>query len=167
MTVIEQDFHSIDIHPIDMVETLAQQCEWEFDRSGEDQIAMVVEASWRAYSINLAWSGYDDMLRLVCTFDLTPPTEQLDEFYRLLNMVNDRVWCGSFTLWPEHKLMAFRFGLTLGGGATATPEQIEAMILSAVGLSERYYPAFQLIGWSNQTPEDALTVAIEEAYGTA
>ena len=55
----------------------------------------------------------------------------------------------------------------MAGGATAPPEQIEAMILSAVGLTERFYPAFQLIGWSNQTPEEALTVAIEDAYGTA
>ncbi len=167
MTAIEHDFHSTDAHPIDMAETLAQQCHWDFDRADEDQIAMVVEASWRTYSVNIAWSAYDDMLRLVCTFDLSPPEEQMAEFYRLINLVNDRVWCGGFTLWPENKLMAFRYGLTLGGGATATPEQIEAMVLSAVGLSERFYPAFQLVGWSNQSAEEALTVAIEEAYGTA
>lgn len=167
MTAIEHDFHSIDIHPIDMAESLAQQCQWDFERADEDQIAMVVEASWRTYSVNIAWSPYDDMLRLVCTFDLSPPEEQMTEFFRLINLVNDRVWCGGFTLWPEHKLMAFRYGLTLGGGATATPEQIEAMVLSAVGLSERFYPAFQLVGWSNQSAEESLNVAIEDAYGTA
>ncbi|MEM7743060.1 MAG: YbjN domain-containing protein [Pseudomonadota bacterium] len=166
MTATEH-FSSAEIHPIDIVETLAHDCEWEFDRVGEDQIAMAIEGGWRVYSVNLAWSGYDDMLRLVCSFELTPPEERLGEMLELINLANDQIWCGSFVLWPEHKLMAFRYGLTLAGGATATPEQIEAMVLTAVGFAERYYPAFQLVGWSNQTPTEALQVAIEEAYGTA
>ena len=167
MTATEQDFLSTEIHPIDMVETLAAEAEWEFDRVGEDQIAMAIEGGWRVYSLNLAWSNFDDMLRLVLTFELTPPEERLDEMMELVNLANDKVWCGNFVLWPEHKMMAFRYGLTLAGGATATPEQIEAMVLTAVGYAERFYPAFQLVGWSNQTPEEALNVAIEEAYGTA
>ena len=135
MTAIEHDFLSTDIHPIDMVESLASESEWEFDRVGEDQIAMAIEGAWRTYSLTLAWSDFDDMLRLVCTFELTPPAERLGDFMDLINLANDKIWCGGFTLWPEHNLMAYRYGLTLAGGATATPEQIEAMILSAVGLS--------------------------------
>ena len=34
-----------DLHPIDVVETLAEHYEWDFDRVAEDQIAMVVEGS--------------------------------------------------------------------------------------------------------------------------
>lgn len=167
MTAVEQDFLSAEIHPIDIVESLAEQSEWEFERAGEDQIAMAIEGQWRIYSLNLNWSSYDDMLRLVCTFELTPPEERMDEMMMLINLANDRIWCGGFTLWPEHNTMAFRYGLTLAGGATATVEQIEAMVLTAVGYAEKFYPAFQLVGWSNQTPEEALNVAIDEAYGTA
>ena len=164
---IEHEFLSGDIHPIDMVETLAEQSDWEFDRIGEDQIAMAVEGAWRVYSLNLDWSNRDDMLRLICSFELTPPEERLEDFLALINIVNDHIWCGGFVYWPEHKLMAFRYGLTLAGGATATPEQIEAIVLTAVGYAERFYPAFQLVGWSNQSPEQAIKVAIDEAYGTA
>ena len=167
MAATEYDFLSTDIHPIDMVETLAEDSEWEFDRIGEDQIAMAIEGAWRVYSVNLAWSGRDDMLRMVCSFELTPPEERVDEMLALVNLVNDKIWCGGFTLWPDHGMMAFRYGLTLAGGATATPEQIEAMVLTAVGFSERFYPAFQLVGWANHSPDDALGVAIDEAYGTA
>ena len=167
MTATEHDFHSIDIHPIDMIETLATESEWEFDRIGDDQIAMAIEGAWRIYSLNLAWSNRDDMLRLVCSFELTPPEERADEMLELINLVNDKIWCGGFTLWPEHKMMAFRYGLTLAGGATATAEQLETMVLTAVGFSERFYPAFQLVGWSNHSPAQALGTAIEEAYGTA
>ena len=167
MTAIEHEYLSTEIHPIDMVETLAEAAEWEFDRIGENQIAMAVEGVWRVYSLNLDWSSRDDTLRLICSFELTPPEERSAEMLELLNLVNDRIWSGSFVLWPEHKLMAFRYGLTLAGGATATPEQIEAMVLNAVGYAERFYPAFQLVGWSNQTPRETLGIAIDEAYGTA
>lgn len=164
---IEHEFLSADVHPIDMVESLAEQSAWDFDRLGENQIAMAVEGAWRVYSLNLDWSSRDDTLRLICSFELTPPEDRADEMLALINLANDKIWCGGFVLWPEHKLMAFRYGLTLAGGATATPEQIESMVLTAVGYAERFYPAFQLVGWSDQTPEQALRVAIDEAYGTA
>lgn len=167
MTAVEHYLTEADVHPIDIVETLAAQCSWDFDRIGEDQIAVAIEGAWRTYSLSLAWFGHDDMLRLLCTFDLNPPEARLGEFYRLLNIVNDKVWGGSFTLWREQELLAYRFGLTLAGGAHATPEQIGAMVHSAIGLSERFYPAFQLVGWGDECAEEAAQIAIEEAYGTA
>jgi hypothetical protein len=33
--------------------------------------------------------------------------------------------------------------------------------------SERFYPAFQLAVWGDQSPEKAMKVAIAEAYGRA
>lgn len=167
MTAVERSFENTDIHPIDMVETLAEQSEWDFDRMDENQIAMAVEGTWRVYSLSLAWTGHDDMLRLICSFEMNPPEERLPEIYRLLHLINDRIWSGGFMIWPDQKLIAFRYGLTLAGGATATPEQIEAMVLSALALSERFYPAFQVCGWGDEDAESAMRLAIDEAYGTA
>lgn len=167
MTAVEHDFHTAEIHPIDLVESLAEQCSWDFDRLAEDRIAMTVEGSWRTYSLSLALSHRSDMLRLICTFEINPPEDRLAEFLRLINIANDRIWTGNFTWWGEQSLVVFRYGLTLAGGASATPEQVEEMILNAVSLSERFYPAFQLVGWSTETAEEAAKIAIEEAYGTA
>lgn len=167
MAAVEQYLPETDVHPIDIVETMAEQAEWEFDRVGEDQIAVAVEGVWRTYSLSLIWSRHDDMLRLISSFELNPPEERLAEFHRLLNLVNDKVWGGSFTLWREEKILAYRSGLTLAGGAHATPEQIEAMVLTAIGLSERFYPAFQLVGWSDEDAETAAGIAIDQAFGTA
>ena len=84
MTAVEHHIASVDFHPIDIVETFAERAEWEFERSGEDQIAMAVEGAWRTYSVTLAWSDFDDMLRLVCTFEQSLPDERVADFYRLL-----------------------------------------------------------------------------------
>jgi len=167
MTAIEHDFPAADIHPIDIVETLCEQAAWEFDRVGENQIAMAIEGAWRTYSLTLAWSGHDDLLRLICTFEINPPEDRRGEFMEALNLVNERIWGGNFTYWAEQGLLAFRHSLTLAGGAHATPEQIEAMVVTAVAASERFYPTFQLVCWGNESGESALRVAIDQAYGTA
>ena len=164
---LSEQFLQEDLHPIDIVEHLAEHHEWDFDRIGDDQIAMAVEGQWRTYSITLAWSGYDETLRMVCTFEMEPPEEKLPALYHTLNEVNDQCWAGAFTYWREQKLMVYRYGLVLAGGQDASPEQIDTLIGAAVLSAERYYPAFQLVVWGDRSPQDAMQVAIAEAYGRA
>ncbi|ATG49322.1 MULTISPECIES: YbjN domain-containing protein [Celeribacter] len=166
MSLIEQSF-STEIHPIDLCEHLCEYNDWEFDRVAEDQIAMAVEGQWRTYSITLAWSEYDETLRLICTFEMEPPEEKLPQIFDVLNRANDQIWTGAFTYWHEQRLMVYRYGLVLSGGQIASPEQVDRLIGAAVGAAERFYPAFQLVAWSDRSPEDAMDVAIREAYGRA
>ncbi len=164
---LSEQFLEEDIHPIDIVEHIANHHDWDFDRIGDDQIAMAVEGQWRTYSITLAWCAFDETLRLICTFEMEPPEETLPSLFDGLNRVNDQCWAGSFSFWNEQKLMVYRYGLVLAGGQVASPDQIDTMINAAVMSAERYYPAFQLICWGNRPPAEALQIAIAEAYGTA
>ena len=167
MSLSEDFMNADDLHPIDIVETLAEHHEWDFDRVTDDQIAMAVEGQWRTYSITLAWSGFDETLRLICTFEMEPPEGKLGQLYEVLNGANDQCWAGAFTFWNEQRLMVYRYGLVLAGGQIAGPEQIDRLISLAVTNCERYYPAFQLVAWADHSPKDALKVAIAEAYGRA
>ena len=167
MSLSEDFLPSEDLHPIDIVEHIAEHHEWDFDRVADDQIAMAVEGQWRTYSITLAWSGYDETLRLICTFEIEPPEERMAEFFETLNLVNDKCWAGAFSYWNAQRLMVYRYGLILSGGQAATPEQIDRMIATAVAGAERFYPAFQLVAWTDRAPADAIKVAIDEAYGRA
>jgi hypothetical protein len=166
MSLSEQYFDE-DVHPIDIVESLAAHHAWEFDRISDEQIAMAVEGQWRSYSITLAWSAFDETLRLICTFDLAPPAEKMPQLFELLNDINDQCWAGAFTYWAEQQMMVYRYGLVLSGGQEASADQIDTMINAAVMSGERYYPAMQLMIWGDRTPQSALQVAIAEAYGHA
>lgn len=167
MSTVEQDFTTDELHPIDIVETLAESHDWDFDRVADDQIAMAIEGAWRTYSLTLAWSGYDETLRLICAFDMDPPADKHPILTQTMERANDKCWTGAFTLWPKQKLMVYRYGLILAGGATASPEQIVEMVRSAVMTCERFFPAFQLVCWSDETAEAALEIAMTEAYGRA
>jgi hypothetical protein len=166
MSSIEQYLEE-DSHPIDLVQTLATDHEWDFDRIHDDQIAMAVEGQWRTYSVTLAWSAFDETLRLICTFEMEPPEEALPRLHEVLNAINDRCWAGAFTYWADQQLMVYRYGLVLAGGQVAGPEQIDTMISAAIMSAERYYPALQLVVWGDRPAEEALQVAIAEAYGRA
>ena len=164
---LSEHFVEEDIHPIDIVEHIAEHHDWSFERIEDDQIAMAVEGQWRTYSITLAWSAYDETLRLVCSFEMEPPKDKLPVLYEMLNATNDQCWAGAFTYWEKQKLMIYRYGLVLAGGQVASADQIDTMINAAVLSAERYYPAFQLAIWGERSVEDAMQVAIAEAYGRA
>jgi hypothetical protein len=167
MSIVERHFNSEDIHPIDIVESLAEERSWDFDRIADDQIAMAIEGTWRTYSVTLAWSAHEETLRLICAFELAPPAKRLAAFYKAMALANDKCWSGAFVLWPEQKLMVYRYSLNLTGGAAAGEAQIQDQGRGAAAASERFYPAFQLVAWGGETPEKALGIAMAEAYGRA
>ncbi|QBX35414.1 diacylglyceryl transferase [Paracoccus liaowanqingii] len=158
---------SDEIHPIDIVEAVATHHEWDFDRLADNQIAMAVEGQWRSYSLTLAWSPGDEVLRLICTFEMDPPEGRLPAIYETINLANDQVWDGGFTFWVPQRLMVWRYGLGLAGDAIALPEQVDQMIGNALTACERFYPSFQLAGWGDTTPAAALDIALGAAYGRA
>jgi hypothetical protein len=163
------DFYLSDdsLHPIDMVETLAEHHAWDFDRMNEDQIAMAVEGQWRCYSVTLALAPGENVLRLVCTFEMDPPEDAMPALYETISRANDMVWSGAFSYWDSQRLMVWRYGLLLAEDQPAGIDQIERMIRAAIMAAERFYPAFQLVAWAEHTPAAALDMALCEAVGRA
>ena len=167
MTHMNTFLDSSDIHPIDLVEMLAGENLWDFDRTTQDQIAMSIEGNWRTYSITLAWSDADETLRMICSFDMEPPRDTIPKLYEALNLANDKCWAGGFSFWKDHRLMVYRYGLALSGGATVSAGQIDQLVQEAITACERYYPAFQLACWGEHSPKAAMDAAIAQAYGRA
>ena len=156
-----------DTDNIDLIEQIVKKYNWEYNRINDNQITMVAQGQWRTYSITLAWSAHDQTLRLICTFEIEPQAQRIEELYKCLNLANDRCWVGAFTYVEDKKLLVYRYGLILTGEKIVSPDQINKIIDIAVMSTERFYPAFQLISSSDQTPEQALQVAITKAYGHA
>lgn len=156
-----------DTNLIDLVEDFADSQDWQFDRVSDDQIAVAAEGLWRSYSLTLAWSPFDETLRLICTFEFESPTEKVGELYDLINRINDVSWGGSFTWWGEQKLIVWRYGLFLTETQIASPAQVDAMISTALRTCDRFYPAFHLLAFTDTSASEALQAAIAESYGRA
>ena len=167
MSAAELYLSSDSLHPIDLVETIAEHHAWDFDRMDEDQIAVALEGQWRTYSLSLALAPYDGTLRLICTFEMDPPEAALPALYETISRANDMVWSGAFSYWESQRLMAWRYGLLLSEDQPAGMDQIERMIGAALNACERFYPAFQLVAWAEHSPSAALDIALSDAVGRA
>jgi len=168
MTLSTFDDHTVDdLHPIDIVQDIATRHAWQFSRLADDQIAMSLEGQWRSYDLTLAWSAQAEVLRLACSFDMSPPDNRLDAVHHVMNLANEKIWEGGFSLWQAQRKMVWRYGLVLAGNAFAQPTQVDRMIARALEACEQFYPAFQLAAWGDTPPDKAIGVAIGAPFGRA
>ena len=56
MSLIELSRAQIN-NPLEVVEHMAAGNNWPFERSGEDEIALVVTGKWTNYQVSFTWMG--------------------------------------------------------------------------------------------------------------
>lgn len=153
-------------NPIDLVERIATDQDWSFERTAEEELTLIVAGTWTDYHVSLNWRDDLETLHLACAFDFKIPDNRLTEVYRLLAQINEHLWLGHFDLWAGDGLLLYRHGLMLSG-AVATPRQCEALLQAALENCERYYKAFQFVVWAGKEAREALTSTMFETEGQA
>src|SRR3954470_23280549 len=83
-------------NPVDMIEFVASNNDWSFERSGEDEIAMTVEGRWTDYHVSFSWMEEFEALHLGCAFDIKVPDIRVNEVTKLLAAINGQVLMGHF-----------------------------------------------------------------------
>ena len=71
-------------HPVDMIEQVANDNEWAFERTGDDEIAISVAGHWSDYHVSFSWMEDFEALHLACAFDVKVPENRALEVMRLL-----------------------------------------------------------------------------------
>lgn len=158
--------YSRDTNPVDLIEHVAANEDWAFERTSDDELTMAVAGSWTDYHISLNWRDDLESLHLACAFDFKVPDNRVAEVYKLVAQINEQLWLGHFDIWPNEGLIMFRHGLLLNG-ALATPRQCEALMKSALEACERYYQAFQFVVWAGKPSREALSSTMFETEGRA
>jgi hypothetical protein len=156
-----------EINPVDMIEHFATLNEWEFERSGDDEINITVAGMWADYNVSFSWMEDFEALHLACAFDLKVPEPRVGETMRLLSLVNEQLLIGHFDLWMKEGVIMFRQALLLNGGAEPTAGQLECLLTSALEACERYFQAFQFVVWAGKPAQEALDGALFETHGNA
>jgi hypothetical protein len=154
-------------NPVDLIERLAAQKQWSFDREEEDEISIVVSGSWSDYNIAFTWLPELEALHLACAFDLKVPLARRNEALALISAINEQLWIGHFDIWPQDGVIMFRHAMLLAGGASLNQVQGESALTNAVIACERYYQAFQFVVWAGKTSREALATAMIETQGEA
>jgi hypothetical protein len=158
--------HERVINPIDLVEQVATSHDWAIDRTGEDELTLIVAGSWSDYHVSLNWRDDLEALHIACAFEFKVPDNRLSEIYKLIAQINEQLWLGHFDYWSQEGLIMFRQALMLNG-ANAAPPQCEALLRAALEACERYYQAFQFVVWAGRDSREALASTMFETEGQA
>ena len=166
MSLLEVE-HDSRPNPLRVVEEVAVIRDWSFERSGEDEVSILVRGEHTDYQVSFTWMAEIESLHIACTFDMKIPESRKAEVQRLIALINEQLWIGHFDLWLQSGLVMFREALILAGGATATTEQCEAMLATATDACERHYPAFQFVVWAGKSAREAIDAVMFETQGEA
>ncbi len=154
-------------HPLDLVERLASRHEWQFDREGDDEIAIAVVGVWAEYSLAFTWLDDLEALHVACSFSLKAPQSRRQELLKLIALINEQLWLGHFDLWDGENMVMFRHSLLLAGGMDPSPAQCERLMLIAVETCEKYFQAFQFTVWAGKPARDSFESAMFVTAGQA
>jgi hypothetical protein len=154
-------------NPLDRVEHIAHGHEWFIDRSAEDEVNMIVAATWGDVSISIHWREDFESLHIACSYDFKVPPARREEIGRLLTLVNEQLYFGHFDIWRQDGTVLLRNSLMLAGGARVTDAQCEALIRVSIETCERYYPSLQFVVWAGKSAEEALESSLLDTVGEA
>lgn len=163
----------IDVHserqsnPVDMIELIAAQNDWLFERTGDDEITVSVQGNWCDYHVSFSWMEDIEALHLACAFDIKVLDARKTEVMKLLALINEQMWIGHFDLWQSEGVIMYRHALLLAGQLEPSDEQIEAMLQNALEACERFYQAFQFVVWAGKPAREALDHSMIETVGEA
>ncbi len=153
-------------NPIDLMEHLAANHGWATERTGDEELTLIVGGNWTDYHVSLNWRDDLDALHLACAFDFKVPKNRLNEMYRLIAQINEQLWLGHFDLWTSEGLVMYRHAILLTD-TRATTGQCEAMLKAALEGCERYYQAFQFVVWAGKESREALVSTMMQTEGQA
>ena len=166
MSLIEFEFER-QLNPVDMIEYVASNNDWSFERLGEDEIAMSIEGRWSDYHVSFSWMEDFEALHLACAFDVDVTDSRVNEVVKLLFLVNGQILMGHFDLWQQEGVVIFRQSLLLAGGAEPTNQQVEVLLSSALETCELYFQAFQFVLQSGMGARSAIDTVLFETVGEA
>ena len=155
------------INPLGVVEDIAADHNWAFERSGEDEVTIVSKGDWTDYQLSFTWMAEIEALHLASAFDMKIPPARRAEVQRLIAAINEQMWVGHFDIWTHTGMVMYRQALILPDGLTASTAQCETMLVSAIHSCERYYPAFQFVVWAGRTAAEAMSAALFDTAGEA
>ncbi len=157
-------------NPVDLAEELAGANDWSYERHSDHELTLFLDSQYTDLQFRLFWKEDYKTLQFACIFDLKVPPGRQDEIYKVIGLVNERLWIGHFEYWAEEGVLLFRHAslandpLMMG---VIGEDHLATIIETALGESERFYPVFQFVIWGGQSPEEAIEAAMLECAGTA
>jgi len=159
--------HANDTGPLDIIESIANENDWMFERRSDYEMAAQIPGRWCDYSLYFAWNDNAVALHFTCAFDMRVPEDQRGHIHELLATINEKLWLGHFGVWEDEGLPMFRHSIPFRNSQGPVIGQMEDLIETALTECDRFYPAFQYVIWGGKTAGEAIAAAMIDTVGEA
>ena len=154
-------------HPIDALELIAHEENWEFVRDEDNEIIVTIDGSWKIYSVTARWDVSRNLFKTICSFEMMPPSKKLVKLYETINLVNGSDVDGAFTYDSCQKIMNYYTNILFSDELIISNTELRDWIKSSVETTEKFYPTFQKSCWGEVMPKDAMSAAFGKTAGHA
>ena len=154
-------------HPIDALELIAHEENWEFVRDEDNEIIVTIDGGWKKYTVTAVWNVSRNLFKTSCTFEMMPPRKKLVKLYETINLVNISDIDGSFTYDSVEQLMNYNTNILLSDELIISNTELRDWVKSSTETAEKFYPTFQKSCWGEVIPKDAMSAAFGEIAGHA
>ena len=154
-------------HPIDALELIAHEENWEFVRDEDNEINVSIDGGWKKYTVIARWDVSRNLFKTICTFEMMPPRKKLVKLYETINLVNGSNVDGSFTYDSGEQLMNYNTNILFSEELIISNTELRDWIKSSVETTEKFYPTFQKSCWGDVMPKDAMSAAFGKIAGHA
>ncbi len=168
MTAVNFDgYDALRANPLDILEMMAGQNEWPYERSSEEEITVAVSGEWCDFHIRYFWVAEDNLLQAAGMLDMRVVETKKAKILEAINLVNERLAIGHFAIWTEDNSLMFRHSNMVGSDPEAAAAICEKITDAILAESNKYYPVFQFVLWAGKDPEEAIKAAMLETVGEA
>ena len=154
-------------HPIDALELIAHEENWEFVRDEDNEIIVTIDGSWKIYSVTARWDVSRNLFKTICSFEMMPPSKKLVKLYETINLVNGSDVDRAFTYDSCQQIMNYYSNILFSDELIISNTELRDWIKSSVETTEKFYPTFQKSCWGEVMPKDAMLVAFGKIAGHA
>ena len=154
-------------HPIDALELIAHEENWEFVRDEDNEIIISIDGGWKKYKVISRWDVSRNLFRTICTFQMMPPRKKLVKLYETINLVNGSNVDGSFTYDSGEQLMNYSTNVLFSDELIFSNTELKDWIKASIETTEKFYPTFQKSCWGEVMPKDAMSAAFGKVAGHA
>jgi hypothetical protein len=142
---------------------------WSHERIGEEEVVAATEGAWGQYELRGIWRDDDRVLQFLAFPDITVQPDKYSAIYETLGLINEQIWLGHFEMWSGNGSIVFRHAslLETQDGPVLDADQADALVDSAIGELDRFYPVFQFVLWGGKSPSEAISAAMVDTQGEA
>jgi len=153
--------------PITIIENLSSSKDWDYCRINENKINISVKGIWQNYLLEIDYLENTDDLSLLCFFNFKISEKKHLNFFKLMNIINSENINGTFFYFFKENSLIFKSKLFEITSVENINQNIYENIERNILICDRFFPAFQLISWTNEVPEKAITFAFDTPMGIA